>query len=119
MKKTFAIAILFLLGTALHAGPVTPERALRVAEHVFSSASATKSVDASSLKIVWDGEFEPATKAAQDPALYVITRPEGGFVMVAGNDNVRPATITCSRCWVSPSRTISRWKVCRRTFDGG
>lgn len=70
-------------------GPVTPEKALQVAQKVFASAPATKAVDASSLQIVWDGEFEH-TKNAQDPAFYVISRPEGGFVMVAGNDNVQP-----------------------------
>ena len=81
---------MLLLGCALYAGPVTPEKALQVAQRVFASASATKATDASSLKIVWDGEFEPATKAAQDPDFYVVSRSGGGFVMVAGNDNVQP-----------------------------
>ena len=81
---------MMLLGCALYAGPVTPEKALQVAQRVFASASATKATDASSLKIVWDGEFEPATKAAQDPDFYVVSRSGGGFVMVAGNDNVQP-----------------------------
>ena len=90
MKKTLSILSLMLLGCALYAGPVTPEKALQVARRVFASASATKATDASSLKIVWDGEFEPATKAAQDPDFYVVSRSGGGFVMVAGNDNVQP-----------------------------
>ena len=81
---------MILLGCALYAGPVTPEKALQVAQTVFASAPGTKAAGESELKIVWDGEFEPATKAAQDPAFYVISRPEGGFVMVAGNDNVQP-----------------------------
>ena len=81
---------MILLGCALYAGPVTPEKALQVAQSVFASAPETKAAGESELKIVWDGEFEPATKAAQDPAFYVISRPEGGFVMVAGNDNVQP-----------------------------
>lgn len=81
---------MMLLGCALYAGPVTPEKALQVAQSVFASAPGTKAAGESELKIVWDGEFEPATKAAQDPAFYVISRPEGGFVMVAGNDNVQP-----------------------------
>ena len=81
---------MMLLGCALYAGPVTPEKALQVAQRVFASASATKATDASTLKIVWDGEFEPATKAAQDPDFYVVSRSGGGFVMVAGNDNVQP-----------------------------
>ena len=90
MKKTFSILSMILLGCALYAGPVTPEKALQVAQSVFASAPGTKAAGESELKIVWDGEFEPATKAAQDPAFYVVSRPEGGFVMVAGNDNVQP-----------------------------
>ena len=81
---------MMLLGCALYAGPVTPEKALQVAQSVFASAPGTKAAGESELKIIWDGEFEPATKAAQDPAFYVISRSEGGFVMVAGNDNVQP-----------------------------
>ena len=90
MKKTFSILSMILLGCALYAGPVTPEKALQVAQHVFASAPGTKAAGESELKIVWDGEFEPATKGAQDPAFYVVSRPEGGFVMVSGNDNVQP-----------------------------
>ncbi len=90
MKKIVLIISLSLLGIALFANPVTPEKALQVASRVFASGPSTKAADASSLQIVWDGEFEPATKAAQDPAFYVVSRPEGGFVMVAGNDNVQP-----------------------------
>ena len=91
MKRIIVIMWMLLLGAVLYAHPVTPEKALQVASRVFASNPATKaSSDISSLRIVWDGEFEPATKAAQDPAFYVISRPEGGFVMVSGNDNVEP-----------------------------
>ena len=90
MKKIVAMISVLLLGAVLYANPITPEKALQVASRVFASGPSTKAVDASSLQIVWDGEFEPATKAAQDPAFYVVSRPEGGFVMVAGNDNVQP-----------------------------
>lgn len=90
MKKILSILSMLLLGCALYAGPVTPEKALQVAQRVFASASATKATDPSALQIVWDGEFEPVTKSAQDPAFYVVSRSGGGFVMVAGNDNVQP-----------------------------
>lgn len=90
MKKIVLIISLSLLGIALYAGPVTPEKALQVASRVFASGPSTKAADASSLQIVWDGEFEPATKAAQDPAFYVVSRPEGGFVIVSGDDNMQP-----------------------------
>ena len=78
-----------LLGIALYAGPVTPEKALQVASRVFASGPSTKAAS-SSLQIVWDGEFEPTTKAAQDPAFYVVSRPGGGFVIVSGDDNMQP-----------------------------
>ena len=90
MKKIVAMISVLLLGAVLYANPVTPEKALQVASRVFASGPSTKAADTSSLQIVWDGEFEPATKAAQDPAFYVVSHPEGGFVMVAGNDNVQP-----------------------------
>lgn len=90
MKKILSILSMMLLGGALYAGPVTPEKALQVAQRVFEAAPATKATDPSALQIVWDGEFEPATKAAQDPDFYVVSRSGGGFVMVAGNDNVQP-----------------------------
>lgn len=88
MKKALFLIASVLLGTVLYAGPVSRERALQVAEKVFGTSSATKSA-APGLKIVWDGEFEQ-TKAAVDPALYVVTRDGGGFLIVAGNDNVQP-----------------------------
>lgn len=88
MKKALFLIASVLLGTVLYAGPVSREKALQVAEKFFSSSSATKGA-APGLKIVWDGEFEQ-TKAVVDPALYVVTRDGGGFVMVAGNDNVQP-----------------------------
>lgn len=79
-----------LLGAVLYANPVTPEKALQVASRVFASGPSTKAASSSSLQIVWDGEFEPATKAAQDPAFYVVSRPGGGFVIVSGDDNMQP-----------------------------
>ena len=90
MKKIVLIISMSLVGIALCANPVTPEKALQVASKVFASGPSTKAVDASLLQIVWDGEFEPATKAAQDPAFYVVSRPGGGFVIVSGNDNMQP-----------------------------
>lgn len=89
MKRIIALALVFGLGIAAYAGPVTPEKALQVASKVFAAQPSTKGAVASDLKIVWDGEFEQ-TKAATDPAFYVVTRKEGGFVIVAGNDNAQP-----------------------------
>ena len=51
MKKTFSILSLISLGCALYAGPVTPEKALQVAQSVFASAPGTKAAGESELKI--------------------------------------------------------------------
>lgn len=88
MKKTILILLLAGFATALYAGPITPERALKVAEKVLSVQPVTKS--ASGLQIIWDGETADTKADGQDPAFYVVGRDGGGFVIVAGNDNVRP-----------------------------
>ncbi|MCR5548026.1 MAG: C10 family peptidase [Bacteroidales bacterium] len=90
MKKISIVLALIALtfGPALQASPVSSEKALQVARMVFASQAATKA-SSGNLKIVWDGETA-ATKAAVQPAFYVIARDGGGFVIVAGDDNVRP-----------------------------
>ena len=88
MKKAFLLLLLMGLTCGLSAGPVSPEKALDVARRVFSADPATKAVKGEP-KIIWDGEFEP-TKAGTDPAFYVVARDGGGFVIVAGDDAVRP-----------------------------
>ncbi len=89
MKRIVTIIFLVLLGgvTMLQAAPVTPDQAMDIAKKIFSAQSVRKS-GSSSLKLIWDGE-EVATKATQ-PAFYVIARDGGGFVIVAGDDNVTP-----------------------------
>ena len=87
MKKSILIFALLGMAASLYAGPVSPEKALQVAERVLSVQSTKASGD---IRIIWDGE-SAATKAdAQDPAFYVVGRDGGGFVIVSGNDNVRP-----------------------------
>ena len=89
MKRIFAIISLALLfcSVSLQAAPVTPSQAMDIAKKIFAAQPATKA-GTGTLKIVWDGE-DVATKAAQ-PAFYVIARDGGGFVIVAGDDNVTP-----------------------------
>ena len=41
------------------------------------------------MKFLWDGE-DIATKSTVQPAFYVFTRDGGGFVIIAGDDNVKP-----------------------------
>ena len=89
MKKIIAIlcAVILFSGINLHAAPVSSSRAMEIAKKIFAAQPATKAGSAA-LKIVWDGE-DVATKAAQ-PAFYVIARDGGGFVIIAGDDNVQP-----------------------------
>ena len=87
--RVFAfLSALFLFGVSLSAAPVSPGRALDIAKKIFAAQPATKA-GGGALRIVWDGE-DVATKAAAQPAFYVIARDGGGFVIVAGDDNVRP-----------------------------
>jgi len=89
MKRIIAsFAGLVLLGCLiLQAAPVPQSRALDVAKRVFASQPATKAVG--DVKLVWDGE-DIATKSTVQPAFYVFGRDGGGFVIVAGDDNVTP-----------------------------
>ena len=87
--RVFAfLSALFLFGVSLSAAPVSPGRALDIAKKIFAAQPETKA-GGGALRIVWDGE-EVATKAAVQPAFYVVARDGGGFVIVAGDDNVRP-----------------------------
>ena len=96
MKKIVTIIVAFFLlgGMALQAAPVSKSRALEVARKVFAARPATKA--AGEVKLLWDGE-DIATKSAVQPALYVFTRDGGGFVIVAGDDNVQPVLALSDR----------------------
>ena len=94
MKKISSIilllALLFAAGTTLSAAPVPAERALEIGKKFFAAQPATKA-GGGAVRIIWDGESgEPATKASAEPAFYVIAREGGGFVIIAGDDNVQP-----------------------------
>ena len=84
----FGLCALFLFGgMVLQAAPVSQNRALDVARKVFAGQPATKA--AGEVKLLWDGE-DIATKSTVQPAFYVFTRDGGGFVIIAGDDNVQP-----------------------------
>lgn len=89
MKRIPAITSLIILfsSLSLQAAPVSKDKAMDVASKIFA-AQSTRKAGNSALKMVWDGE-DIATKAAQ-PAFYVIARESGGFVIIAGDDNVPP-----------------------------
>jgi hypothetical protein len=89
MKRFLAITslIIFFCSLSLQAAPVSKDKAMDIASKIFAAQSVRKAGN-SALKLVWDGE-DVATKATQ-PAFYVIARESGGFVIVAGDDNVQP-----------------------------
>lgn len=90
MKRIFLIlfAVLLTGRMMLQAEPVSESRAREVAMKVLAAQPATKAA-AADVKLIWDGE-EAATKAAFNPAFYVFGSDRGGFVIIAGDDNVQP-----------------------------
>lgn len=90
MKKLFVLilASLLLVGLPVQADPVSADKALDIARMIFKAQPATKAAGGD-VRIVWDGEAV-ATKAGVQPAFYVVARDGGGFVIIAGDDNVRP-----------------------------
>ena len=90
MKRFFLILFAALLtgGMAMQAEPVSESRAREVAMKVLAAQPATKA-SSGDVKLIWDGE-NAATKAAGNPAFYVFGSDRGGFVIIAGDDNVQP-----------------------------
>ena len=90
MKKRiiFLVLVSLFCSLSLQASPVSPERALKIAKMIFSAQPSTK-VGGGDIELIWDGE-EFATKSSLPPAFYVFARAGGGFVIIAGDDNVRP-----------------------------
>ena len=87
MKKIAILFVAALFGQALLAGPVSPGRALEIGRAILDGP-ATRG-NPSEAYILWDGE-SIGSKPADYPAFYVIGRDRGGFVIVAGDDRVRP-----------------------------
>ena len=80
MKRSFTLTICLLALTVAIAGPVNPKRAATVAQSFFASLSGTKgntTLAASPTEWQFDG-------------VYLFTAAEGGFVLVAADDAVRP-----------------------------
>ena len=90
MKRFLLLLMSILLtgGTLLQAEPVSESRAREIAMKVLAAQPATKAASGD-VKLIWNGE-EAATKAASQPAFYVFGSDRGGFVIVAGDDNVQP-----------------------------
>ena len=76
-----------LLCTVGFARPVSQQKAEDIALKFLGLQPMTKG--ASPLHLIWTGE--PMTKVGDgDPALYVFKRDSGGFVIIAGDDCLRP-----------------------------
>lgn len=94
MKKgLIIIALAALLGSlSLQAAPVSSSKARDIAQKIFAAQSSARAAGPVSCKLVWDGETVDgvATKAAVQPAFYVFSRDGGGWVIIAGDDNVQP-----------------------------
>lgn len=73
----------------LAAGPVSVERAQRLAAGFFGERTTSRAA-AGGVRLVWTGEETATRSAAADPAFYVFDRAEGGFVVIAGDDIARP-----------------------------
>ena len=86
-RMVFFIGLLGLMlgGLNLSAAPVSAERALDLAGRILPAAKTRAAVEP--LKVIWDGEVAATPQA---PALYVIGRESGGFVILAGDDRVYP-----------------------------
>lgn len=96
MKRIIAfLAASVLFGIfSLHAAPVSESTALGIARKLFAAQPATKS-QSDAVRLVWNGE-DAATKAIH-PAFYVFSRDGGGFVIIAGDDNVQPVLALSDR----------------------
>ena len=94
MKKVLIIiALAALFGSfPLQAAPVSSSKARDIAQKIFAAQNSTRAAGPVACKLLWDGESVDgvATKAAVQPAFYVFSRDGGGWVIIAGDDNVPP-----------------------------
>ena len=93
-----AIAGCLVFGQLLQAAPVPASRALEIGKMILEAQPGTKA-RSGAVRLVWDGEFSGiSTKsAALSPAFYVVVRDGGGFVIIAGDDNVTPVLALSDR----------------------
>ena len=91
-RRLFSLLLLgaLLAGGTVCAGPVSPERAARVAGNFWHNALGMKR----------GGELVDRTAEWEFGSIYLFTHPQGGFVMVAADDGARPIL------GYSPSGTI-------------
>lgn len=78
-----ATSLAALSGQALLAGPVSEKTAQGIAERILSAHSFRKG--SADIKLVWTG-----ADPQDQPAMYVFTGGNGGFVIISGDDNTVP-----------------------------
>ena len=91
--STLTLLLCFAL-TAVNAQVITAERAAEIANSFFSagmqkSAAARGVVASSSLTTSFDSN-DVVDVASAEPTFYVLTNPEGGFVIVSGEETENP-----------------------------
>ncbi len=90
MRKLFIIpCILILLSLNAFADVVPESKARKVAENIFGPSTKGNPV----LTMVWNGIESQGTKSASSTIaapFYVFNNESGGFVIVAGDDDVQP-----------------------------
>ena len=89
MKKISIFSALVCLlfgGWNLSAVPVSADRALDMAGRALATGLKTRT-GTPALQVIWNGEVVESREA---PALYVIGRESGGFIIIAGDDRVYP-----------------------------
>ncbi|MBR6868497.1 MAG: C10 family peptidase [Bacteroidales bacterium] len=94
MKKGLILFVLAVLFSSfpLQAAPVSSSKARDIAQKIFAAQNSARAAGPVSCKLLWDGESVGgvATKATVQPAFYVFSRDGGGWVIIAGDDNVPP-----------------------------
>lgn len=91
MKRLFLFILPLLCAGKLQAKEVTPEQALQTADRFWQSAPATRAATAPRWQRIQPDESSATRTAASHPAYYIFDNTAGGgFVIVAGDDAVRP-----------------------------
>ena len=99
MKRFLLLLLLVFTAFSLSAAPIGEQRARAIAAQFFAEQTATRSSQVN-LKLEWAGKDISAdvTRGAQgdidESLLYIYNRADAAsFVIVAGDDNVRPSII--------------------------
>ena len=88
MKKIILFWVM-LLPCIMYAENITVEKAQRIAEAFMNAHVESRSV-AVGVSLVWNGEVSLSRASKYEPAYYVFENSGGGFIIVAGDDIVKP-----------------------------